>query len=56
MSNKLALQICNRKVKGKRALGISMVFSFILEINMVQVIPMEAIQNRNIPQARRTDI
>lgn len=56
MSNKLGLQICNRKVKGKRALGISMVFSFILEINMVQVIPMEAIQNRNIPQARRTDI
>lgn len=56
ISNKLAFQSCNRKVKGKRAFGISLVFSFILEINMVQVIPMEEIQKGNIPQARHMDV
>jgi len=52
ISIKFGLQSCNRKVKGKKAFGISMVFSFILEINVVQVIPMKVIQNGNIPQAR----
>lgn len=52
ISNKLVFQSYNRKAKGKRAFGMSMVFSFILEINMVQVIPMEAIQNWIIPQAK----
>lgn len=56
ISNELALQSCNINVAGKRAFGISMVFSVILEINMLQVIPMEAIQNGNIPQARYMDI
>lgn len=52
ISNKIVFQSYNWKAKGKRTSGISMVFSFILEINMVQVIPMEVIQNWNILQGK----
>lgn len=56
--NKLVLQCYRRKVKGEGAFGISthLAISFVLEINIVQIILMKAIQNRNIPQAICMDV